>query len=494
MKRIKSILLLLPILLLTNCQDFLDIRPEGTLPITGTDYSKAENIFLSVSAAYASMRSFDAHAFAYVGAFEITSDNAYKGSTPGDNPPMLEFDTFTHTATNPLVNSLWTGFFGIVSASNFAIHQMPLFYAALLNPLDRRYAMQCQAEAKVIRAYAYFNLTRLFGRVPIIDTIMTPTQLASARQATTQELYAFIEKDLLDAIAVLPATYPRDWAGRITRYTAMGIKAKVHLYQAEWDSVASLTNRIIASGRFDLLDNFREVFSIDGENSRESLFEIQSSTLGNTIGPETFLEYAFVQGPRGNAPSNMQGWGFNVPSQDLMNFFTARGEVIRPFTTLLFRGTMTPEGDSIKMRVTNPVYNGKVYTPSFHNNWAFNGYGFDHNVRILRYSDILLMHAEALFNGASVPLTSGVTALDAVNKVRDRAGLADLTGLTRQLIWDERRAELAMEQDRFFDLVRTGQAATILGRLGFRAGVHEVFPIPAAQLQLNPNLTQNPGY
>ena len=104
------------------------------------------------------------------------------------------------------------------------------------------------------------------------------------------------------------------------------------------------------------------------------------------------------------------------------------------------------------------------------------------------------MHAEALFNGASVPLTSGVTALDAVNKIRRRAGLANLPGLTRQLIWDERRAELAMEQDRFFDLVRTGQAASILGRLGFRAGVHEVFPIPAAQLQLNPNLTQNPGY
>jgi len=494
MKHVKSILILLSALLLTNCQDFLDIRPEGTLPITGIDYSKAENIFLPVSAAYASMRSFDAHAFAYVGAFEITSDNAYKGSTPEDNPPMIEYDAFTHTATNPLTNSLWTGFFNIVSASNFAIHQMPLFYAALLNVTDKQYAMQCQGEAKVIRAYAYFNLTRLFGRVPIIDTIMTPAQLAKTQQATTQQLYNFIEKDLLEAIAVLPAFYSRDWAGRITRYTAMGIKAKVHLYQAEWDSVASLTNRIIASGRFGLLDNFREVFSIDGENSRESLFEIQSSTLGKTIGPMTYLEYAFVQGPRGNAPGNMQGWGFNVPSQDLMDFFAARNEVVRPFTTLLFRGTKTPEGDSIMMRVVNPVYNGKVYTPSFQNNWSFNGYGFDHNVRILRYADILLMHAEALFNGASVPLTSGVTALQAVNDVRARAGLAPLSGLTLQLIWDERRAELAMEKDRFFDLVRTGRAASVLGPLGFMAGIHQVFPIPAAQMQLNPNLTQNPGY
>jgi len=486
-----SIVLILP-LLLTACTDFLDLRPEGTLPIAGIDFTKAENIFLSVSAAYASMRSFDAHAFAYIGAFEVTSDNAYKGSTPGDNPSMAEFDNFTYSATNPLINSLWTGFFDIVSAANFAIHQMPLFEAALLNPADRLYARQSQGEAKTIRAYAYFNLTRLFGRVPIIDTILTPMQLAQVRQASTQELYDFIEQDLLEAIAVLPERHSGEWAGRINRFTAMGIKAKVHLYQAEWDSVASLTNRIIASGRFGLLSNFREVFSVAGENSRESLFEIQSSTFGRSSGPITFVEYAFVQGPRGNTPSNMQGWGFNVPSQNLMDFFAARGEVIRPFTTLLFRGTKTPEGDSIRVTVTNPVYNGKVYTPSFYNNWSFNGYGFDHNVRILRYADILLMHAEALVRGATVPITSGMTALNAVNMVRRRAGLNDLAGLTLQDIWDERRAELAMEQDRFFDLVRTGQAPFVLP--GFRAGTHEVFPIPAAQLQLNLNLTQNPGY
>ena len=188
----------------------------------------------------------------------------------------------------------------------------------------------------------------------------------------------------------------------------------------------------------------------------------------------------------------MQGWGFNVPSQSLMDFFNARGEVIRPFTTLLFRGTKTPEGDSIRVIVTNPVYNGKVYTPSFYNNWSFNGYGFDHNIRILRYADVLLMHAEALTRGATVPLTSGLTADNAVNMVRRRAGLNDLAGVTLTQIWDERRAELAMEQDRFFDLVRTGQAQFVLP--GFRPGTHEVFPIPASQLQLNLNLTQNPGY
>ena len=190
----------------------------------------------------------------------------------------------------------------------------------------------------------------------------------------------------------------------------------------------------------------------------------------------------------------MQGWGFCTPSQDLIDFYTDRDEVVRPFTTLLYRGTKTPEGDSIRVICTNPVYNGKVYTPSYLNNWNFNGYGFDHNVRILRYPDILLMYAEAIVNGASVALTSGISADEAVNIVRRRAELTELSGVTAQQIWDERRAELAMEQDRYFDLIRSGQAVTILASKGFTAGKHEVYPIPAAQLQLNTNLTQNNGY
>lgn len=479
---------------ITACEDFLDIRPEASIPSLGTDYTKAENIFLPVSAAYASLRNYGAHVFPYIGAFEIASDNADKGSSPEDNPPMKEIDDLTYQSNNGLLNDLWTGYYNIVSSANYAIHQMPLFVEALQNSTDKQLAIQAGGEAKTIRAYAYFNLTRLFGRVPLIDTTLTSEQLASVPQSLTAELYTFIERDLREAVEVLPVTYTREWAGRITRYTAMGIKAKVHMYMQQWDSVASLTDRIIRSGQYGLLTDYREVFSMNGENSRESLFEIQSSTLGNSTGDQTYLEYAYVQGPRGNFPSNMQGWGFKVPSQNLIDFFNARGEIIRPSVTLLYRGTKTPEGDSIKVTVTNPVYNGKVYTPSIYNRWNFNGYGFDYNIRVLRYSDILLMFAEAKVRGATFPTQSGLTADEAANLVRRRAGMADLAGVTLQQIWDERRAELAMEEDRFFDLVRTGQAVTSLASKGFTAGKHEVYPIPAPQIQLNPNLTQNPGY
>jgi hypothetical protein len=478
----------------SSCEDFLDNRPEATIPSTGIDYTKSENVFLSVSASYAKLRTYGAHAFPYIGAFEITSDNADKGSSPEDNPPMKEMDNLTYQSNNGLLNDLWIAYYDIVSGANYSIHQMPLFEAALMSSADKSYARQCQGEVKTIRAYAYFNLTRLFGKIPIIDTILNAEQLASKTQANTQQLYDFIEKDLREAISVLPGSYTKDWAGRITKYTAMALKAKIHLYREEWDSVAVLTDKIIASGRFGLLSNFREVFSIDGENSRESLFEIQSSTLGKSTGESTYIEYAYVQGPRGNYPSNMQGWGFCTPSTDLIDFFSSRGEIVRPATTLLYRGTKTPEGDSIKSICTNPVYNGKVYTPSVYNNWNYNGYGFDHNVRILRYPDVLLMYAEALTHGISVSTQSGMSADEAVNIVRRRAGLGDLSGVTLQQIWDERRAELAMEEDRFFDLIRTKQAAMVLQNKSFKTGTNEVFPIPSAQIQLNANLIQNNGY
>lgn len=485
---------ILSIFILNGCEDFLDIRPEGTIPSTGIDYTKSENIFLPVSAAYASLRTGNTHSFSYIGAFEITSDNADKGSTPEDNPTMKQLDEFTFESTNSLINELWTGYFGVVSASNNAIHQMPKFEEALQNAENKQYTRQCAGEARTIRAYAYFNLTRLYGRVPIIDTTMTAEELASQKQASTVELYNFIENDLKEAIDVLPESYSKNWDGRINKYTAIAIKAKVHMYQNEWDSVASLTDKIMASGYYDLLPDFREVFSINGENSKESLFEIQSSTLGNSTGETTYLEYGYVQGPRGNSPSNMQGWGFCTPSNNLISFFNTRGETVRAATTFLYRGTKTPEGDSIKSVCSNPAYNGKVYTPSAYNLWNFNGYGFDHNVRIIRYSDVLLMFAEAKVHGAASGNTSGFSALTAINKVRKRAGLNDLGSVTLQNIWDERRAELALEEDRFFDLVRTAQASNALASKGFVMPKNNLFPIPSAQIQLNTNLEQNPYY
>ena len=480
-------------LLAVSCSDFLDLRPEGTTPAEGIDYSNPDNVFKPVSAAYASLRSGNAHSFPYICMFEITSDNADKGSSPEDNPSAQAFDDFTLDPSNYILNDLWSGYYDIVSAANNAISQMPLFRESIQNAETRVEIDRCEAESRVIRAYAYFNLVRAFGRVPLVDEVLTAEELASLRQSDPEQIYDFISDDLDYAISVLPVSYPSDYAGRITSYTAMAIKAKAMMYAGNWNQVASLADQIILSGRYGLLADFREVFSLDGENSKESLFEIQSSTLGNVTGSAPYMEYAYVQGPRGNSPANIQGWGFCTPSDDLISFFNARGEVVRPATTLLYRGTTTPECDKILPTCTNPVYNGKCYMPSYYNNWSYNGYGFDYNVRILRYSDVLLMYAEALLNGAPVG-SCGLSALDAVNLVRERAEIPLLSALSLEDVWDERRAELALEEDRFFDLIRTGQATQVLAGKGYVDGKNNLFPIPANQRQLNPELEQNPGY
>ena len=192
--------IIIPVLLVASCSEFLGIRPEGTTPAEGIDYSKSENIFKPVSAAYASMRSGNVHAFPYICAFEITSDNADKGSSPEDNPTALALDKFTYDASNSLINDLWVGYYDVVSAANNAISQMPLFRNAIQNAQTRITIDQCEAEARVIRAYSYFNLVRLFGSVPLVDTVMTADQLASLRQASRDEVYQFIANDLDYAI------------------------------------------------------------------------------------------------------------------------------------------------------------------------------------------------------------------------------------------------------------------------------------------------------
>ena len=492
----KFLAIISSVLMLSACADFLGIEPEGTTPATGLDYSKVENIFKPVSAAYASMRTYGTHDVPYFTMFEITSDNADKGSTPEDAAPQKEMDEFTYTSTSSIVGNLWDDYYNVVSAANNAIYQMSQFRADSTlrqNNDNLKLVDECEAEAKFIRAYAYFNLVRCFANIPVIDRVMTSDELAAVEQSPKDAVYDFIKNDLEDAMLGLPATYSKSYAGRATKYTAHALKAKVHLYCAEYDSVAVNAGKVMASGQYRLMNNFREVFSVDGENCEESLFEIQCSDLGKKTGDAPIFEYAYHQGPRSNKPANMQGWGLCTPSQNLIDFYNARGEVIRPATTLLYSGTTTPEGDYISEKCDNPVYNGKVYTPTSYNDWSYNGYGFDHNVRILRYSDVLLMYAEAVVRGAAEYAQAGMNAQAAFDWVRDRAGLSPV-GLSVDAVIDERRAELALEEDRFFDLVRTGKAAAVLGPAGFESGKHEVFPIPEKQRQLNPNLYQNNGY
>ncbi|MBO4565677.1 MAG: RagB/SusD family nutrient uptake outer membrane protein [Bacteroidales bacterium] len=485
----KIILFSVLIAALCSCADFLDIRTEATMPSSGLDYTKTENIIMPLSAAYAKMRLEEGDALNYMAVLEIASDDADKGSSADDGPNVKEVDEFTLAPTNDCVNSVWAYFFDMASAANYAIESMDRFEEAITAEAGLQQAAECRDEARIIRAWAYFNLVRIFGPVPLIDKTMTSAELASMTVSSEDEIYNFVYSELDKAIAGVPASWD-GYPGRYTSWTARALKSKVALYRKDWKEAAAQANAIIASGEFSLMPNFRDVFSMKGENSPEILMSIQSSTLGQSSGSAPICFYAFIQGPRNNSPSNMQGWGFKVPSQKLINFLDGRGDAVRKATTILESGTTTPEGDAILATCANPYYNGKVYTPSRYNKWSFNGYGFDYDMRLIRYAEVLLNYAEAVANGAPAGVLS---ADEALNQVRRRAGLEDATA-SLEVIYDERRAELALEENRFFDLVRWGKAAEVLGPLGFKAGKHEHFPIPSSQRQLNPNLPASAGY
>lgn len=487
----KYILIVLALLAAVSCQDFLNIRTEATMPSTGTDYTKAENIFLPVSAAYASMRLGEGEALNYVAVLGVPSDDDDKGSATDDGPLVKEFDEFTYGPENEHIQYIWSIFYNMVSAANYAVESMAEFEKAATSDESKQQVKVCRAEARLIRAYAYWNLVRLFGRVPLIDRTMDSKELAAKEVSSVEDLYKFIYADIDAGIQDLPESYV-GMPGRYTKYTAMALKAKVAMYNKDWNEAAKEADAIIASGKFSLMPTFRDAFSVEHENGPESLMEIQSSDMGQSNGAMPLCYYGFIQGPR-NGSEPMQGWGYKVPSQALIDFFNSRGDNIRKAVTLLERGATTPEGDTISDKCANPYYNGKVYVPARFNTRSYNAYGLDHNMRIIRYAEILLIYAEAMANGASITSASGYTADMALNEVRARAGLPAASA-TLQNIYDERRAELALEENRFFDLVRWGKAPEVLGSKGFKAGKNELFPIPANQRQLNSALPQNPGY
>ncbi len=475
-----------------SCSDFLNIRVEGTIPSTGTDYTKAENIFQPVSAAYAQMRS-DIW-FPYIGVGDITSDDSDKGSTADDNAYAKEMDDFTYTPGNYMFNSLWTGYYNIVSAANNAIYQEGRYAEAMKTDENKLYARQCANEAKVIRAFAYTWLYRTFGAVPIVRYGMSSDELANNPAVSKEELYKYILNDLDEAIDTLPSSYAKTWGTRYTKYTALALKAKAAMYFEDWQSAADAAGEIIASGNFSLQSDYRYLFSVEGEGCSESLMEIEGSDLGQNSGEAPYLLYAYYQGPRNNSPSNMQGWGFNVPNSNLLSFLQGRGESKRIEITFLQRGTTTPEGDYISEKCPNEYYNGKVYTPSAYNTYNTNAYGYDHNIRLIRYAEVLLIYAEALANGVS---TSACTysADQALAEVQTRAGIATSTA-TLQNIYDERRAELALENNRIFDLIRLGKVAEVIGetKSGAKTNFFSHFPIPSEQITLNKALNPSEGY
>jgi len=460
---------------LISCnQDFLDIPVEDKTN-SSNFFKNSEDAVQATNQIYFNLTTWNLSAFAPIGLLNITSDDADKGSAPADASFLDELNFFTYSASDGQIGGYWSGQFSGINLCNQVIENVPNIN------MDEALKTRLIAEARFLRAYHYFNLVKAFGGVPIFDGFPDDRNFNIPRNSK-DEVYTFIQNDLVYASQNLPQSYAANEVGRATKGAALSFLAKTYLYQSNWAKVKETTEQVMGLG-YDLFPDYYQLFRIANENCVESIFEVQceADVDFNYWG----TQYSTIQGVR-----DQFGWGFGIPSSSLIAAFEM-GD-LRKDATILYRGSTTPEGDLINAVGDNPYYNYKAYVPQAQQTGDWQG--AHQNIRIMRYAEVLLMNAEA-----NNELNDVVSATTSINKLRNRAGLAPTTALTqtdmRTAIRKERRVELALEWDRFLDLVRTGQAPTVLASLGFKSGKNELFPIPETEITLSKGvLIQNNGY
>jgi starch-binding outer membrane protein, SusD/RagB family len=496
------------VLMFTGCKKFLDTQRQGGYDAENYPYPGGSGPYDQfIFGAYNELRSFNVHVFAFLHATSIRSDDADKGSTPADGGSnAIDMDNFPVSPSNGFCNALWTGYYGLINNCNNTIKEINTNTTIVAPDAIK---MQTLGEARFLRAYAYFNLVRFFGRVPLIDSLFSnPAQQNNVPQSSAAQLYAFIESDLIFAAANLPLNWDSKFVGRSTKGAANGLLAKVYLTQGKWSLAMTTANMVMTSGQYDLSTTYDKIFREEGENSRESIFEVQATANAN-IPTANGVQYTNVQGVRGSGIWDL-GWGFNSPSQVLADAYEPNDP--RRARTILFTSTPTEPGLTIYGETTptglpNPRYNNKVYTNPALRASIGNRFGWWMNIRLLRYADVVLMYAEAANElGGAANIALAGTALNSI-RARARVGapvgtLPDVIttdqAVLRNAIRFERRIELAMEHDRFFDIVRWGISDAAMaagGKPNYNENRDKLLPIPQAQIDLSGGkLTQNPLY
>jgi hypothetical protein len=490
-KIIISFLLVASLLLMTGCEDFLQKDPQGEMtqeafPVTASD------ALLATNAVYVSVRNWAYHSGGYP-IMDIMSDDAHKGSNPNDQLPTIgPYESFAHTTTQDGLDRWWSALYEGIKRANVVIEKVPSI--AMNQDLRDRYV----AEASFLRGLYYFDLVRAFGGVPKVTSTTPDTKVP---RSTAEEIYSLIISDLELAALDLPdrSAYGPDDAGRATKGAAKSLLARVYLFMGDFENAEKYSLEVILSDEYDLEAVYADANGKNGEHGVESVFEIGAMEVEGSGGNQ----YANTQGVRG---SPNRGWGFNRPSLDLRNSFEEGdprldatiidlGETLDGILILGDGTTPDEVRDENDVLLEVECYNQKVWYPgsSTITQWG-------HNRRLIRYADVLLMAAEALKENDNPD-----DALLYLNEVRKRARqgndaiLPDITvtekSALREIILKERRHELALEGHRFWDLVRTGRAAAVLGPMGFEAGKHELFPIPQNEIDISQrSLEQNPEW
>lgn len=494
MKKLVSILFLF---VLASCsKDFLNLTPTNALSVENfyRNEDEAEN---AVNAIYARVRSGLAR---FIEMTEVRSDNTttqYNYSVrPGVQLEWEAVDEFRDDAFS-VRNDYWSVSFPI-------IYNINLFLERLENAAFTTSGMKerLQAEARFLRAYLYFNLVRFYGDVTLLDKTISVNDAYQTGRTPAAEVYAFLMDDAQFAASTLPASYTGNDVGRATKGAALMLLGEANMTLKKYPEAEALLRQVAQLG-YNLRPNYQECFDPAYKNNSESIFEFQFS---DVIG--------------GQHNSFVLGWvPFGTPAWQTITGFPTGGNinvVNQPTRDVIESYEPDDLRKDISVREFYLVNGDPVYIP-YINKWIYPSATVDRNdcnFQVYRYADAMLMLAEAI-NEVSGPTGEAVGLM---NQVRARADLLPKSpGSKEEFRLDleqERRAELAFEGHRWFDLLRTGRAKVVMTAHGademanptydrppyfensFIIGDHKLlYPIPGVEVNKYPAvLTQNSGY
>ena len=483
---------------LSCSKDIIELSPTGTV-LESNFYKTEPELFQGLVAAYDPL-GFATNFTMKMGLLNAASDDTHAGgSDASDQPSWVAYDKFTLDPNLGPQAGLWSKNYTGIYRANLVIEKAEGTVTGLTADKKARYV----AEAKFLRAYYYFDLVRWFGNVPLITATPAADAIYKQTQSAPAAVYAQIEKDLKEAVATtqLPETLAADELGRITKGAAKALLGKAILFQnnnARMGEAATLFEDIINSNAYALEKNYADIFKPDNKFGKESIFEIYSS--GNRKGDWGLG----IDGNEGNkdvqfcgmrdfvGATYANGWSFCPVSLDLVNFMQNDP---RFAATVIDGKALKAAGASYTAGYQNTDYFIKKYSPlaAFKATSGEPALNWGYNTKEIRLADILLMAAEC-FNRSG----NDTKAQTYLNRVRARVALSAKTSTGATLlqdIYDERRLELATEGLRFWDLIRTNKATTVLSNQGFKAGKHEFLPLPQGEVDIMQGaFKQNSGY
>lgn len=470
----RFIVILFCLFSLTACRKMIDLAPPSEMS-EADFYSTEDDIEQAVSACYAALQSEGQYGLNYIFLMEIRSDNSSLEDFSKSGARYGDIEAFKESTANPVIEQAWRDSYKGIQRCNILLSRINDV------PMNEIKKNTRKGEVYFLRALTYFNLVRLWGDVPLVtEEINDPFKSFGVARTPADAIYNAITDDLGKSIELLPAV--TNDPGRVTQGAAKVLLGKVYLTLHRYNEASILLEGIINSGGYKLFEDFETLFDPKNENCSEIIFAVQYRAGSEGEGSRYANQFA-PQGASSLVGGVGKTSGDNIPTQSLYKEYAAGDKRLK--ATI---GTL-PDGRYYNKKfLSKPVQDGSA----------------DNNFIVLRYADVLLMAAECRNE-----LGYGNTkAFGYINEIRKRAGLKEFTASDlgdqasfRKYIAAERRRELAFENHRWFDLVRTGEAVNTMNNhvvfgTKLKMGAHQaVYPIPQRELDADPTgMNQNPGY